>query len=98
LLDVHWRSKGLPTWGSDRPITARELNRMTKVCHDLRTDYNDNGIADVQEWSGHTLGPTMRPEQRPFNEFSYFVELYRGYYREGTGDFGMWVVEEKSRL
>ncbi|AKU92178.1 MopE-related protein [Vulgatibacter incomptus] len=99
LLDVHWRSKGLPAYGAGR-LSARELNRFTKVCHDRRADYNDNGIADVSEWSGHSLGPTMRPEQQPFNEFSYFVELYRGSYRSPAGGeaHGTWVIQEKSRL
>lgn len=100
ILSVQWKSKGLRGHRADGSlVSARELNRFTKLCHDPRTDYNDNGVPDVSEWSGHVPGPAMRPEQAPFNEFSYFVELATGHYEPPTagGTHGRWVIRERQR-
>lgn len=100
VLAVHWNRKGLPPYRVDGSIVpAHELNRFTKLCHDARADYNDNGIPDVQDWSDHSLGPAMRPEQRPFNEFSYFAELAEGHFEPASGSarHGRWVIQEKVR-
>ena len=45
------------------------------------------------------LGPAMRVEQQPFNQFSYFLELNRGWYEPSpTGSpLGSYVIAEKSR-
>jgi len=101
LLAITWQVKGLPAYGADGSIPgARELNRFTKLCHDPRTDYNDNGVADVDEWNGHPRSPTVRPEQAPFNEFAYFVELHTGRWIPPTAgsSHGAWEIAEKSRL
>ncbi|WP_373046644.1 MopE-related protein [Vulgatibacter sp.] len=101
LLSISWQVKGLPAYGAAGAIPgARELNRFTKLCHDPRADYNDNGVPDVNEWNGHARSPTVRPEQTPFNEFSYFAELHTGRFVEpGPGDLhGAWEIAEKSRL
>lgn len=100
ILAVHWKSKALPAYYRDGSIVqAKDLNRFTKLCHDPRTDYNDNGVPDVSEWSEHPLGPAMRPEQRPFNHFSYFMELATGHYEAPVGGrpHGTWVIREKPR-
>jgi hypothetical protein len=97
ILNAIWDVRNFPPWG--RRLKAAELNRLTKVCHDLRMDYNDNGAADVTEWGDMTLGPTMRPEQKPFNQLSYFVELHRGWFESPTSGrtYGTYEIAEKSR-
>lgn len=101
ILAVHWSRKALPGYYQDGNIVqAKDLNRFTKLCHDPRADYNDNGVPDVSEWSDHPLGPAMRPEQRPFNHFSYFMELATGHYEAPVGGrmHGTWVIREKPRV
>lgn len=101
ILGVHWERKALPAYNVDGSIVqAHELNRFTKLCHDPRADYNDNGIPDVEDWADHALGPAMRPEQQPFNQFSYFLEIARGHFEAPAPgrEHGTWVIEERPRL
>lgn len=101
ILGVHWNRKALPAYNADGSIVqAHELNRFTKLCHDPRADYNDNGIPDVEEWADHPLGPAMRPEQQPFNQFSYFLELAIGHFEPPAPgrEHGTWVIQERPRL
>lgn len=102
VLQAKWNALKLPShYGVDansRIPEPAELNRMTKFCHALRTDYNDNGVFDVEEF-GAKATPSLRSDQRPFNEFSYFAELHRGYYvAPGAGEsYGQYRIEERSR-
>lgn len=97
LLAAIFEATGIPPHG--RAIHAAELNRLTKLCHTRRADYNDNGMPDVEEWGGADLAPTMRPEQRPFNAYSYFSELATGRFDPSIQDpsRGDYVVAERSR-
>lgn len=96
LLAAAWDARSFPDYG--RRPRAAELNRLTKICHHLQMDYNDNAVADVVEYAAHPLGSTMRPDQAPFNQMAYFVELHRGWYEPVPGsDDGRYVIEEKSR-
>ena len=78
-FDLLLRSENFPSFGA-RPLRAAELNSFTKVCHTLDGDYNDNDIFDIDETqvidNSHPLG-----EYRPY---SYFIELHRGWYENGT--------------
>lgn len=99
LLRIHWTNKGLPGYTPEgTPPSAAELNRFTKLCHHPSTDYNDNGVADVEEWSGHARSPNVRADQAPFNELAYFAELHTGQYEpSATSPHGRYVIREKSR-
>lgn len=92
---------------NQRALQASSLNRLTKLCFERAADFNDNGVEDVSEWGSMPLSPTMRTEQRVFNEFSYFVELHNGYFEEdrsfrapldSEGEvYGVYVIEERDR-
>lgn len=98
LLEFRWQNEGLPDYNNTgRPPLASTLNSFTKLCHSAKTDYNDNGIPDVEEYSGHPL-PTGKEYLAPFLEFSYFAELHRGFFKAGVGgDPDTYVIQEKSR-
>jgi hypothetical protein len=97
LLAAILQATGIPPYG--RTLHAAELNRLTKMCHTRRADYNDNGVADVEEWGDQDLAPTLRPEQRPFNQFSYFAELDTGRFVRSQQDpnRGEYLITERSR-
>ena len=81
LLKGSWQLHNLVSYtGATRDMTAAELNRMTKICHDPKNDYNDNGVPDVAEYPDESLSPTLLAEQRVFNRYSYFIELDWGAY------------------
>ncbi|MCP4593071.1 MAG: hypothetical protein GY842_20240 [bacterium] len=86
-----------PEYGGRQPL-AEELNRLTKYCVD-GSDYNDNLVEDVNEWDYRKLPPGFPLHLEPFNRFSYFAELHRGWYEEpATGKkYGSYHVREKSR-
>lgn len=90
-------SRNLPTYGVG--VVAHDINRMTKICHTVDGDYNDNGVADITEHSGLEPAPSLLEEHRVFNRFSYFMELHWGRYEaaEAGRDYGRYVVREKSR-
>ncbi len=98
ILSAFWSLKGLPAHGARR-LQPRELNRLTKLCHDPRADYNDNGAPDVEEWAGRALSSTMRAEQQAFNTYAYFAELHVGSWIPPTagGAHGTYRIREKSR-
>ena len=72
---------------------ALALPALSSACvgSGASADYNANGIEDVDEAQGMDLGPNASIHV-PFIPFTYFVELYRGYYENGV-----YVIEEKSR-
>jgi hypothetical protein len=101
LLQYRWQLLGLPNYGSDdSPVTASQINPLTKLCHTPSTDYNDNGIPDVEEWAQHPKPPTLRDNQKVFIQFSYFAELATGSYRDPDQgeNYGSYVIAERSRL
>jgi hypothetical protein len=78
-------------------LTARSLNALTKYCHSVLTDYNDNGVADVEEWAER---PTQRgAERRVLNTFSYFAELHNARWEANgpNADLGAMVITERTR-
>lgn len=103
LLQATFAARGLPTQlggaAGARLPKAAELNRLTKFCHHLRADYNDNGAFDVVEWGDAPLSPVLTSSQQPFNRFSYFTELHQGYYvAPGQGEaFGHYRIVERKR-
>lgn len=99
IFNALWSQRGLPSYGASDHVTAASVNRLTKLCHHPRADYNDNGVPDVEEFEGSDLAPGFRADQRPFNVFSYFAELHTGRYEPPTsGVYGRYRIEEKSRL
>ena len=100
ILRTLWAQRGLPALGtSGLYVSAKEVNRLTKFCSDPREDFNDNGIPDTEEWGSEALAPNFRPDQQPFNQFSYFAELNWGYYLAPSSgqNYGTYVIKEKSR-
>jgi len=100
ILQSVMRQRGIPQYGPDRDITAAELNRLTKLCFSPKADYNDNGVADTEEYADHALAPSFRPDQAPFNQYSFFAELNYGSFQPSTpGSLtGKYVIAEKTRL
>lgn len=82
-----------------RAITNAELNSLTKYCEDGQTDFNENGLADVNEWQGNTSLGAVKSTFQPFIDFVYFGELYDGWYEppNTTGQPGWWHIKERSR-
>ncbi len=80
--------EGLAPYGG-RELKAEELNSLTKACVSSGSDYNLNGIEDVDEAQGMNPANSIHV---PFIPFTYFIELYRGYYENGR-----YIIEEKSR-
>jgi Putative metal-binding motif len=100
LLKYRWELLGLPGYGSTGAVVdASLINPLTKLCHTPNTDYNDNGIADVEEWAQHPKPPTLRDSQKVFIEFSYYAELETGSYvpPEDNENYGSYVIAERSR-
>ena len=77
---VAWTNGGSPETPRAR---ARQLNRLTRLCHLPTADYNDNGLSDVNEWQGQKVDSPPNPDVLVFNRYSYFAELY-------DGEFGVW--------
>lgn len=100
ILQSVMRQRGIPQYGPDRDISAAELNRLTKLCFSPKADYNDNGVADTEEYADHPLAPAFRPDQAPFNQYSYFAELNYGYFQPAAAGAltGKYVIAEKTRL
>jgi len=86
-----------PYYGGRQPL-AEELNRLTKYCVD-GADYNDNMVADIEEWDYRELPSGFPVQLEPFNWFSYFAELHRGWYMPPltSGGYGSYHIREKSR-
>jgi hypothetical protein len=88
---------------STRALVARELNSLTKACApatngDASVDYNANLIPDIEEWHGMPPQPQVADWLQPFVHYSYFLELYEGFYVAGNpGEPGAYYVVEKSR-
>lgn len=89
---------GLLPYG-ERPLVAAELNSLTKACvgAGLAGDYNGNGVPDVDEF--HEMsGPSGI--HAPLKDFTYFVELYAGWFEAAAGGAGLpgtYHIREKSR-
>jgi len=109
-------SPAVPTYATGGDASAsraqlpQELNSLTKACGSLGSsgksfDYNDNKIEDLDEWQGMTdYGSNMQAWQRPFVHFSYYLELYAGWFVPTTGTpgpdgkvDGAYVISEKGR-
>jgi hypothetical protein len=85
-----------PPYGA-RALKAEELNTLTKACVG-GGDFNGNGAIDATEWHGMDV-PNATAIHLPLVDFTYYVELYRGWYEpdaSGTGP-GTYVIAEKSR-
>ncbi|MFW5878183.1 MAG: hypothetical protein ACOCVR_00045 [Myxococcota bacterium] len=92
LLDQAVSDGSLPPYaGSGRTLLPREINSLTKACSTGQADFNDNGLADVNEWHG---GPTagVLPYLQPYLNFSYSIELHDGWYHDGA-----YYIAEKTR-
>ncbi|MFH1808560.1 MAG: hypothetical protein ABIJ09_07440, partial [Pseudomonadota bacterium] len=81
-----------------RRLRARELNGLTRACVNEGADFNHNGTADLAEWHGMPTSG-MSAEQGVLAQFSYFVELHRGWYERGSESFdvGQYVIAERPR-
>jgi hypothetical protein len=83
----------------DRQFEPYEINPFTKACLSLRADFNNNGVADVEEWSFHKTIKKLEDRYRYFSQFSFFMESHYGFYEadpSGIGP-GSYVIIEKSR-
>jgi hypothetical protein len=91
-------------------LTAKEVNPLTKVCVADRADMNRNLVADVQEAADPAYAWILanNPDTwlAPYAKFSYFMELYRGWFdgpapaSPDTGpvfNLGQYHVKEKRR-
>lgn len=100
LVDKAVKDGRLPAFGAGgRPLRAEELNSLVKGCLDSQADLNENGLADVNEWHGNGKLDAVLPILRPFVDFTYFVELYRGWYvpAASAANPGRYHLREKSR-
>ncbi|MDD5309782.1 MAG: hypothetical protein PHU25_20895 [Deltaproteobacteria bacterium] len=86
-----------PAYGG-RGLRAEELNSLTKFCVS-GADYNDNLVNDIEEWDYRDLPAGVAAYLAPFNWFSYFAELYRGWYEPAQPgeSYGSYHIREKSR-
>ncbi len=80
---------GVPSYPGG-PLGAATLNALTKLCS--ADDFNDNGVTDVNEWSGSpvSLGqsrpsPALASYYAKYARFSYFAELHDGWYEPSSG-------------
>jgi hypothetical protein len=85
-----------PFGSSGRKPLAKELNSLTKACATATADFNANNAADISEWQGDT---TTTGQARILRDFSYFIELHRGWYEAPaiSGQPGTYHVREKKR-
>ncbi len=95
-------SQGLlpATYGPDGgALHPSEINSLTKLCVDGQSDFNENGLADVNEWQGDPQISTVKALFRPFAEFVHFGELHLAYYSapDGGSGPGTYVIRERSR-
>ena len=74
-----------------RALAPREVNGFTKACISPGADANDDGVPDVDEWSGSALDPAryaadaeLLAAVRKYVEFSHFLELHDGWYEAPT--------------
>lgn len=82
--------------GNGRRPMASELNGLTRMCT-VGDDYNNDGISDISEWHGMPKG-NMTSEQYILAQFSYYMELDKGWYESIPGQpFGRYVIKERSR-
>ncbi len=90
---------GLADKATARTLRADEINSFTKACVDAAADFNGNQQSDLTEYQGapKILGPEWL---LPFTHFSYFVELYDGWYEPNAADArrpGSYHLREKAR-
>lgn len=83
-------------------FSTSELNPLTKACastdeNSHLSDYNANGIYDVDETGFKTQGGPS-PSRMVFTMFSYFLELHNSWYEKNEySKYGSYVIAEKSR-
>jgi len=91
-----------------RSLLAEEVNSLTKGCApDPTSDFNDNGVADVHEWSGHTIkldndrgaSSSLTAYYGKYTRFSYFLELNDGFFQPDAQDksTGIYYIRERLR-
>ncbi|MEL6177894.1 MAG: hypothetical protein AAFS10_03030 [Myxococcota bacterium] len=91
------RDDDAPAYQGGRKFQNQELNGLTRACVTENADFNDNGIADTDEWQLSQASVTTT-EEDIFLKFAYFVELHRAWYERDIGiDYGRYIIEERSR-
>ncbi|HEY3447513.1 MAG TPA: hypothetical protein VGK67_14255 [Myxococcales bacterium] len=97
-LDQQMAKSAWAVNGNGRLVRAAEINPFTKACVNELADFNDNGVADVDESQGGTLD-AAHAAYAAFAKFAYFMELYAGaYVPPAAGEtYGSYVIEERSR-
>lgn len=80
-------SSPISFYGATRPHPST-VNAFTKLCAE-NGDFNDNGVSDVSEWHGSTLGsrvtvPSLQETYGSYADYSYFLELHTGIFLPGT--------------
>lgn len=83
---------------SSRAFNAGEVNSLTKACINAAADFNGNQQSDLTEYQG-TAGIPGPDWLMPFVHFSYFVELYDGWYEPNADPqlAGSYHIREKGR-
>jgi hypothetical protein len=93
MMDTWSPQSDVPAYGATgRRLQPSEVNGFTKACAGANADFNHNGVKDVAEWgapSATAAGSQAAPVGYPvgmkeyfehYTRFSYFLELYRGWY------------------
>lgn len=92
FMDTWNPQSDVPVYGAGRRLLPQEVNGFTKACAGANADFNHNGVRDVEEWGAPSATvassqaapatyPTgMREYFEYYTRFSYFLELYRGWY------------------
>lgn len=83
-------------------LVAAEANPLTKMCNHDDDDLNWDGVPDVEQSHDYLNAAQLRSDTgvatRVFYRMSYFIELNRGFYSAGGGEYGSYVIAEKSRV
>lgn len=83
-------------------LVASEANPLTKMCNHDDDDLNWDGVPDVEQSHDFVSAAQLRRDtgvaSQVFYRMSYFIELNRGFYTDGAGGFGKYVIAEKARL
>lgn len=77
-------------------LPAAALNSLTKICGDLKSDFNDNGISDLSEFQPAGVASDAG---EIFKRMSYFMMLADGRFEPSAtpGKPGRYVITERSR-
>ncbi len=85
--------------GTGRVMRAEELNSLTRACVNENADFNGNAKADMREWHGGMDSAGLSSEEAIYLEFSYYIELHRGFWqpRPDSVVLGQYVIQERPR-